>query len=451
MITAVVALAACTKDPEVSIDKAMLDMGYRGGECDFTVTSSCDWTLICSSDDEDLVTISETSGTVGTKTIHVSISENESKSILSHYFTAVAHGAERDALETFTIVQGARGYVMFNKNVFTSDYIGGEYTFIVSSNFPWAISTVGEGITVSPTSGAPRTAETKADGDDDSDDDSDDDEDEDLDPNSTKITVTIDEYEGDVNREFMLSVTAITDEGKVNDKLTITQTRPLLMIGNREYPIKKMADGRWWMVSNLCFVQKGVTIGDSFAGIWYPCSDTAREFDTTDEGIVNKGLLYADYTAFSANITATTCKKMEGVQGICPDGWHLPTYKEYMALVGKSETETNPDAPYYDADKDCGSIAKLEADGFNPNLAGYLEGDGKKFANNGEIRGYVSRYRSINTSYIYSSNAESDQYEQNWFVLSLNRNNGTANIEKQPCSTMDFPVACSVRCIKNKE
>ena len=194
-----------------------------------------------------------------------------------------------------------------------------------------------------------------------------------------------------------------------------------------------------------------ITIGDSFAGIWYPCSDAAREFDETDEGIIGKGLLYADYTAFSTNITATTCKKLDKPQGICPDGWYIPTYKDYMALVGKSESETNPDAPYYDAANDCGSLAMLEADGFNPTLAGYFDGEGKKFADGGSIRGYVARNGYINTGYLYSSNAESDTYEQKWYVLGFNRSKGTANIEFQPCSTMDFPVACSVRCIKDNK
>ena len=136
MVAALLAMVACTNEPEISIDRTDLQMDYKGGRCEFNVSSNCEWEIFCNSDNEDLLTISQTEGPSGEQNIQVIVNENDSKSILNHYFTAVAHGKKRDALAYFTITQGAPAYVVFSKNVFTTDYIGGEYEFTVSSNFP---------------------------------------------------------------------------------------------------------------------------------------------------------------------------------------------------------------------------------------------------------------------------------------------------------------------------
>ena len=443
MVMALVAFVACNREPEVSIDKTSVDLSYKGGTCDLTVSANCEWEIICNSDNKDLISISQVRGASGEQTIRINVNENESTSILKHYITAVAHGDKRDALTSMTITQGAPAYVQFSKSIFTADYIGGEFKFTVASNFPWSISVQGEGISVSPLSGTPKAVVE----DDSMPNEKKDDEEEDE---GNVITVTIDEYEGDVNRQFVLYVTAIGDDAVVNDKLTITQTRPLLMIGNREYPIKKMGDGRWWMVQNLCYSSKSSTIGDPISGIWYPCSDSALEFDSSREGIISKGLLYSDATAFNETITATTAKKLEGAQGLCPAGWHIPTLKELLALVGKSrnsQIEVNTAAPYYDAARDCGSLSMLEEAGFNTTTAGYVKGKGKGFAENGDIQGYIASRGYITNTYIFCSTAYDGT---RWYTLCFNKVANTANIEYMSNFTTANPFAGSVRCIKNE-
>jgi len=440
---AILALVACTQEPEVAIDRSEVEMDYKGGQFEFNVSSNCQWDLICNSDDESLLSISQKSGGPGDFTIRVNVNENESTAILKHYFTAVAHGDKRDALTFVTLTQGAPAYVIFNKSIFTTDYIGGEYKFTVTSNFPWTISVKGEGITVEPMSGEPRV-KSKAEGDDDE-------EKIELDENTTEITVIVDEYEGDVNRKFEINVSATGEDQVVTDKLTINQTRPMLMIGNREYPIKKMGDGRWWMVQNLCYTQKGISIGDGICGVWYPCSDTALEFDSSDDAIVNKGLVYSDATAFNATVTATTCKRMEGAQGICPTGWHIPTLKEFLALVGKStnaQVEVNTEAPYYDAARNCGSLSMLEEAGFNTTMAGYVQGKSKGFADNGDVQGYLASRGYITTNYIFCSTAYSSTM---WYALIFNKTANTANVGYMSNFTTTRPFAGSVRCIKDEQ
>ena len=438
---AMLALVACTQEPEVVIDRTDVEMDYKGGQFEFNVSSNSQWDLICDSDDETLLSISQKSGGPGDFTIRVNVNENESTAILKHYFTAVAHGDKRDALTTVAITQGAPAYVIFNKSIFSTDYIGGEYKFTVTSNFPWTISVKGEGITVEPMSGEPRV-KSKADGDKDE---------EELDENTTEITVTVDEYEGDVNRKFEIIVSATGKDKVVTDKLTINQSRPMLIIGNREYPIKKMGDGRWWMVQNLCYTQKGISIGDGICGVWYPCSDTALEFDSSDDAIVNKGLIYSDATAFNATVTATTCKRMEGAQGICPTGWHIPTLKEFLALVGKStnaQVEVNTEAPYYDAARNCGSLSMLEEAGFNTTMAGYVQGKSKGFGDNGDIQGYLASRGYITSNYIFCSTAYSGTM---WYALIFNKTANTANVGYMSNFTTTRPFAGSVRCIKDEQ
>ena len=437
-------LVSCTDDPQVSLDKSVVEFTHEGGSCDLTVSSNCDWEIICSSDDPDLVFVSQTKGTAGSQTIHIEISENESTSILHHYISAVAHGVNRDALADFSITQGAPAYVIFGKNALTTDYMGGEYEFKVTANLPWVLEYDGdhEGIEV----------EINPD-----DEDEEEEEDEPADPNAkddggenTIIRVTVDDWEGDAARKFVLRAVAQGDEGEISDKLTITQTAPSLLIGNREYSIKKMPDGRWWMTENLCYTTKGITIGDGICKIWYPCSDNALDWDSSNEGIVAKGLLYADNVAFNTNITTTTARRLEGWQGLCPEGWHIPTMNEFLNLVGKctnAAVETKTEAPFYDASRDHGSLSMLEEGGFNTTLAGYVRGSGKGFENNGSVQGYLASRGYVSNEYIYSSSAYSASM---WYALILNKVNNTADVGYMANSTSTAPFAGSVRCIKNR-
>ncbi len=446
MAAAAMVLVSCTDDPQISLDNTALELTHEGGSCDLTVTSNCDWELICSGDNSDLVYVSQTKGTAGSQTIHIEISENESTSILHHYFTAVAHGAVRDALADFSITQGAPSYVIFGKNALTTDYMGGTYEFKVTANLDWKLECDSEDIEieiVDPEEDEAGEGSVE--------------DDEPSDPNAkddggrnTIIKVTVGDWEGDANRKFVLRAVAQGDEGEISDKLTITQTAPSLLIGNRSYSIKKMPDGRWWMTQDLCYTTKGITIGDGICKIWYPCSDSALDWDSSSEGIITKGLLYADNVAFNTTITTTTARRLEGAQGLCPEGWHIPTLDEFMGLVGKctnSQVETKTDAPFYDASRGHGSLSMLEEGGFNPVQSGYVRGSGKNFENNGSIQGYLASRGYISTSYIFCSSAYSQTM---WYALILNSVNNTADVGYMSNSTTSTPFAGSVRCIKNK-
>ncbi len=454
MIAVSLTFISCTEEPEVNISKESLEMDYKGGQFTFDITSNSTWKIVYNGDEEELCTPNVWEGEPGTTTVTVTVDKNESTSILKHYLTVVApktglppyetrKGIEKKCdLASLSITQGAPAFVKFNKSSYSVDYIGGEYKFTVNSNFPWEITVKGEGIHVEPTSGVPVEEE--------------------VDPITGKkkeleegeeapgtITVTIDEYEGDVDREFVLDVVARGEDAVVSDKLTITQDRPALTLSNHTYRIKKMGDGRWWMIDNLCYSTKGVNIGDGICGIWYPCSNTSNDPDASTDGIIAKGLLYSDAVAFNSNITKTTCKKLAGAQGICPEGWHIPKLEEFMALVGKCkdpEVETRTSAPYYDATNDCGSLQMLKDAGFVSAEAGYVRGTGAGYAKGFKTQGYNSRFGGVINTYFFCSTHYSDTQ---WYTLALNENTGTANVDYMYNYQGDMPYAASIRCIKD--
>lgn len=218
--------------------------------------------------------------------------------------------------------------------------------------------------------------------------------------------------------------------------------------GGVEYGIAQFADGRWWMTENLRYIPEGAEFGKD---IFYPSKDTAAEYDESEEAIHDKGLLYADHLAFGTEVTVENYESLEGAQGICPDGWHIPTASELMALVGKCvKGDIHPTlttAAYYDASLDSGSIELLEQAGFHPVQCGY--------GRNGNAGGYLASYGKITMSYYYGSsvyhvvNSQGEDQCQ-FFSLMLSGTNGKASVATQNSTVSASPIAGAVRCIKNE-
>lgn len=149
-----------------------------------------------------------------------------------------------------------------------------------------------------------------------------------------------------------------------------------------DYQVVRLKDGRYWFAENLRYLPDGITpcssLNNVTGSIYYPLKvNDAKDglaFDSSEEGIRAKGYLYQAEVALGHNIgfftTEALARAAEGVQGLCPTGWHVPTVNEIVALVGKavSPIETKTDAPYYDGAN--GSVALLNADGFNMSPVG---------------------------------------------------------------------------------
>lgn len=84
-----------------------------------------------------------------------------------------------------------------------------------------------------------------------------------------------------------------------------------------DYAIATLDDGRVWMVENLRY-------NPSTEGVYEPGESLSAE---------EYGLLYTAAAALGVeSITAENKDSLEGSQGICPTGWHIPTEAEVTAL-----------------------------------------------------------------------------------------------------------------------
>lgn len=144
--------------------------------------------------------------------------------------------------------------------------------------------------------------------------------------------------------------------------------------GGVKYKIVTLKTGQTWMAENLRYIPDGMTPSSDpsdGSGLWYPCGlPTDPDADpVADQSLVETaGLLYGYPILLGLGkdgITADNYDKQEGVRGICPEGWHIPTEADWTAL-----TETS--SPYYDAQEQSASIVKLNEDGFNISGTGYV-------------------------------------------------------------------------------
>ena len=157
------------------------------------------------------------------------------------------------------------------------------------------------------------------------------------------------------------------------------------------YKTVKLDNGTTWMAEPLRYVPEGYTpSSDQTADshIWYPYKliikddnkATADDAEAlTDEISIKKlGYFYDMYIALGGKeVTEDNCYEFERVQGICPEGWHIPTREELFNLCGlsnKAVDETgnkkNENALFYDANYGGGNISKYNAAGWNYVLSG---------------------------------------------------------------------------------
>ena len=112
--------------------------------------------------------------------------------------------------------------------------------------------------------------------------------------------------------------------------------------GDATYRTHTFPDGTTWMAENLRYLPAGTTPSENpaaQAGVWFPCSSDLQPAQD-EETIRTQGYLY-DLTTAAGGVTLTDeiIALLEGVQGICPDGWHLPTQNDLERLVVLLEDE----------------------------------------------------------------------------------------------------------------
>ena len=241
--------------------------------------------------------------------------------------------------------------------------------------------------------------------------------------------------------------------------------------GGVKYNVVKMKDGKWWMAQNLAYLPAGFTPSTDLtavtAGVFAPIQvnegHTSAEF-TTDPAVVAKnGYLYQAEVALGLKVgdlqDIEAAQALEGVQGICPKGWHIPTQAEIVALVGKSVgATTNTEAPYYDGAN--GSIVKLNADGFNMDAFGAITvQDNTKTA--GTFMGWASGYPdklssgmfcgSTYAGVTYNTSGDAASGVKNLQFYGFMPMTNKATEAEYTCNgtKVSYRIAGPVRCVRN--
>ena len=240
-----------------------------------------------------------------------------------------------------------------------------------------------------------------------------------------------------------------------------------------EYNVVKLKDGKWWMAQNLAYLPAGYTPATDLtavtAGVFAPIQinegKTAAEFTTDPAVVAANGYLYQSEVALGMKVGDLTsvddAKALEGAQGICPKGWHLPTLDDIMDLVGKSATQSDvTTAPYYVNGN--GSIAALNADGFNMAAVGFVSiQDNTKTA--GTLSGFMAAYPDhlcsgmfCGSSYAgvtYNTSGDETSGVKNLQFYGLMPMTNKASEDQYTCNgtKVSYRIAGPVRCVRDEE
>lgn len=277
----------------------------------------------------------------------------------------------------------------------------------------------------------------------------------------------------ELNEELQFTLKALpADAKKYSESESVSTTIFTgLMYGGENYKIVVLKDDNVWMAENLRYIPEGMSISpaDDFTantGIWYPCTVTKNASGqyvaaaATDEATIKaNGYFYSNAVALGVDVLdENNYNTLEGTQGICPKGWHIPTFDDWFNLIGytnNAKIEPNISAPYYDASKKGANFEPLNEDGFNLLPVSYVNG-GNAYANNVlNVTEGAYMYNMPSMSYFacstgYTSTTTSGNTNRQMYNL-LAMNMAAAANTKIVVGYSNFPNGISVRCVKDKK
>ena len=239
-----------------------------------------------------------------------------------------------------------------------------------------------------------------------------------------------------------------------------------------KYKTVGLKDGNTWFAENLRYVPEGFTPSDDLtnvtAGIYYPvvvnADNTALAFSKDGSAIAARGYLYQAEVALGLKLGDLTdigqANALAGAQGLCPDGWHIPTLDDLMGLVGKcSGCQDNRNAPYYSGSD--GSLKLLNEDGFNMDAFGAIsiQDNTKTTATMmGHLNGYPSKTSSgmfcgstyAGVTYNTAGDASSGIKNLQFYGFMPMTNKATEAEYTCNGTKVSYRIAAPVRCVKNK-
>ena len=443
-------LVSCEPEPILSLDKETLKFNENASEATVYITANNDWTV---TGDNAFYKISPVAGT-GSGYITVSVDPNTTMSSRKAVVTVTCSSRKESASKTLTIEQTCA----------VGDAVVDHYEISVTTGANSILHPEGSTITLYIKANAPWTL--------------------DADGTESLESVTTSGYDATVSatvgpcpvfegRKIKFTLSCQTEAGGNTHTYEFDQEGGIIVYGDEIYHAAKMKDGKWWMIENLRYIPAGMTPSDDVSavtnGIWYPLvineltPDAASvKFSKEAADIRANGYLYNTETALglkTGDLTVDNCKNYEGVQGICPPGWHIPTKADIVGLVGKTndKNDLNPSAPYYDAELNGGngSVALLNANGFNAGAWGAVSIANTTVAK-ASLMGAVKSYQGgMNTGYIAGStlidtgknlttNGDGSLKNCQFLGLMPFMGNGTYN-----GALNNYRNGVSVRCVKN--
>lgn len=400
-------LSSCKEEPMLTLSQAGANPTAAGEVLTVDVTTNCEWKATCS---DNTITIEPASGT-GNATVSITVPENPVSTPKTYQVVFTGTNETGMVSANYDINQlSAEASVLttFPEDVKLNGYAT-TFTVKLTATNDWS-ATISNGATVEPASGT---------------------------YGEYDLTVSIPENGTNAAISHVLSIALAGDSA--SEETTLEQPAiSTLDYGGVTYKVKWMADGRLWMVENLRYVPEGKTPSadpTDNSGIWYP-NYLTTEAKTAADSVAKYGLLY-NFEAIwgAAPTTKDVVESVEGKQGICPEGWHIPTLAEADSLVNA----------YWDADQKGALISKLEEDGFNPEPGGgYVQ------KNNSIDKG---RYNEKSKGCYVSSTIASFKDNGEKGILSSNKGLMITNNDTYQRVTIANILnfgGVSVRCVKNK-
>ncbi|MGM9790731.1 MAG: fimbrillin family protein [Candidatus Cryptobacteroides sp.] len=207
-----------------------------------------------------------------------------------------------------------------------------------------------------------------------------------------QYTINVKVLPADIKVSLSGEIENWTDEGEIGtDKPTyidFAEYDGYFIYKNERYNTVTLSNGSVWMAQPMRYVPEGYEVStDPTTGhIWAPYTVVDTEaVPSTDKALVeSNGYLY-DMLAIlgTTEITDENAATFEGAQGICPNGWHVPTRAEFIALcgysnkaAGESAAVTDNNAVFYDATYNGGKITAMNEAGWNVVLGGWMNKTG---------------------------------------------------------------------------
>lgn len=343
-------LSSCKEEPMLTLSQAGANPTAAGEVLTVDVTTNCEWKATCS---DNTITINPASGT-GNATVSITVPENPVSTPKTYQVVFTGTNETGMVSANYDINQlSAEASVLttFPEDVKLNGYAT-TFTVKLTATNDWS-ATITNGATVEPASGS---------------------------YGEYDLTVSIPENTTAEDQDIKINF-SLTDN---TSSYTLEVVQPAITsieYGGVTYSVKWLADGRLWMTENLRYVPEGKTATTDLTaidnGVWFPVDSAKKVLSDNDELVKQKGLLYNTEAALGlapGTLNKDNYASYEGKQGICPEGWHIPTLEEQINLYGKSSLKDyfNADAPYYDAEKTSGSIAKANEDGWNILNGGYV-------------------------------------------------------------------------------